>query len=122
MIRVVHPGFRIPDPDADFLPIPAYGSRDLKGTGSRIRISNIGANRCTPHFVKGLKLLSFDQCCGNRNSRNCNVNTAMLPISMRFTFAKSPNVTRIFRIIFYSVNINTYLFQVKAYHYSQLKC
>ncbi len=41
---------------------------------------------------------------------------------MRYTFDKSPNVTRIFRIVFYSVKINTYLFQVKDLHYSQLKC
>jgi hypothetical protein len=40
MIRVVHPGSRIPDPDADFLPIPNPGSRGQKGTGSRIRIRN----------------------------------------------------------------------------------
>jgi hypothetical protein len=31
---------RIPDPDADFLPIPDPGSRGPKGTGSRIRIRN----------------------------------------------------------------------------------
>jgi hypothetical protein len=31
---------RIPDPDADFLPIPDPGSRGQKGTGSRIRIRN----------------------------------------------------------------------------------
>jgi hypothetical protein len=37
MIRVVHPGSRFPDPDADFLPIPDPGSRGQKGTGSRIR-------------------------------------------------------------------------------------
>jgi hypothetical protein len=38
MIRVVHPGSRIPDPDADFLPsrIPDPGSRGQKGTQSRI--------------------------------------------------------------------------------------
>ncbi len=30
----------IPDPDADFLPIPDPGSRGQKGTGSRIRIRN----------------------------------------------------------------------------------
>ncbi len=29
-----------PDPDADFLPIPEFGSRGQKGTGSRIRIRN----------------------------------------------------------------------------------
>ena len=33
---------RIPDPDADFLPIPDPGSRGQKGTGSRIRIRNTG--------------------------------------------------------------------------------
>jgi hypothetical protein len=32
----------IPDPDADFLPIPDPGSRGQKGTGSRIRIRNTG--------------------------------------------------------------------------------
>jgi hypothetical protein len=44
MIRVVHPGSRIPDPDADFLPsrIPDPGSRGQKGTQSRIRIRNTG--------------------------------------------------------------------------------
>jgi hypothetical protein len=31
---------RIPDPDADFLPIPDPRSRGQKGTGSRIRIRN----------------------------------------------------------------------------------
>jgi hypothetical protein len=31
---------RIPDPDADFLPIPDPGTRGQKGTGSRIRIRN----------------------------------------------------------------------------------
>jgi hypothetical protein len=31
---------RIPDPDADFLPIPDPGSKGQKGTGSRIRIRN----------------------------------------------------------------------------------
>ncbi len=31
---------QIPDPDADFLPIPDPGSRGQKGTGSRIRIRN----------------------------------------------------------------------------------
>jgi hypothetical protein len=38
MIRVVHPGSRIPDPDADFLPsrIPYPGSRGQKGTQSQI--------------------------------------------------------------------------------------
>ncbi len=42
MIWVVHPGSRIPDPDADFLPIPDPGSRGQKGTqpGSRIWIRN----------------------------------------------------------------------------------
>ncbi len=32
----------IPDPDPDFLPIPDTGSRGQKGTGSQIRIRNIG--------------------------------------------------------------------------------
>jgi hypothetical protein len=36
MILVVHPGSQIPDPDADFLPIPDPGSRGQKGTRSRI--------------------------------------------------------------------------------------
>jgi hypothetical protein len=51
MIRVVHPGSPIPDPDADFLPIPDPGSRGKKGTGSRIRIHNTGL----PGF-RGLKM------------------------------------------------------------------
>ncbi len=34
----------IPDPDPDFLPIPDPGSRDQKGTGSRIRIRNTELN------------------------------------------------------------------------------
>ncbi len=46
MIRVVHPGSRIPDPDADFFPsrIPDPGSRGQKAPnpGSRIRIRNTG--------------------------------------------------------------------------------
>ncbi len=42
MIRVVHPGSQIPDPD--FLPIPDPGSRGQKGTGSQIRIRNTGIN------------------------------------------------------------------------------
>jgi hypothetical protein len=49
MIRVVHPGFRIQDPNADFLPIPDPGSRGQKGSGSRIRIRNTGSgftSRC----------------------------------------------------------------------------
>ncbi len=46
MIRVVHPGSRIPDPDADFLPsrIPDPGSRGQKGTQSWIRIRNTVRN------------------------------------------------------------------------------
>jgi hypothetical protein len=36
MIRVIHPGSWIPDPDPDFLPIPDPGSRGQKGTGSRL--------------------------------------------------------------------------------------
>jgi hypothetical protein len=38
---------RIPDPDADFLPIPDPGSRDQKGIGSRIRIRNTGNFICS---------------------------------------------------------------------------
>jgi hypothetical protein len=37
MIRVVHPGFQILDPDPDFLPIPDLG---VKRHRSRIRIRN----------------------------------------------------------------------------------
>ncbi len=37
----------IPDPDADFLPIPDPGSRGQKGTGSRIRIRNIASPTCS---------------------------------------------------------------------------
>jgi hypothetical protein len=42
MIRVVHPGSRIPDPDADFLParIPDPGVKKVPNPGSRIRIRN----------------------------------------------------------------------------------
>jgi hypothetical protein len=42
MIRVVHPGSRIPDPDADFLPsrIPDPGVKKAPNPGSRIRIRN----------------------------------------------------------------------------------
>jgi hypothetical protein len=42
MIRVVHPGSRIPDPDADFLPsrIPDPGVKKTPNPGSRIRIRN----------------------------------------------------------------------------------
>jgi hypothetical protein len=42
MIRVVHPGSRIPDPDADFLPcrIPDPGVKKIPDPGSRIRIRN----------------------------------------------------------------------------------
>jgi hypothetical protein len=44
MIRVVHPGSRIPDPDADFLPsrIPDPGVKKVPNPGSRIRIRNTG--------------------------------------------------------------------------------
>jgi hypothetical protein len=44
--RKYDPGFssRIPDPDADFLPITDPGSRGQKGTGSRIRIRNTERN------------------------------------------------------------------------------
>ncbi len=34
MIRVVHPGSRIPDPDADFLPIPDRGVKKAPDPGS----------------------------------------------------------------------------------------
>jgi hypothetical protein len=34
MIRVVPPGFRIPDPDADFLPIPDPGVKKAPDPGS----------------------------------------------------------------------------------------
>ncbi len=37
MIRDVPTGFRIPDAELDFLPIPDPGSMGQKGTGSRIR-------------------------------------------------------------------------------------
>ncbi len=42
MIRVVHPGSRIVDPDADFLPfrIPDPGVKNAPNPGSRIRIRN----------------------------------------------------------------------------------
>jgi hypothetical protein len=42
MIRVVHPGSRIPDPDADFLTsrIPDPGVKKVPNPGSRIRIRN----------------------------------------------------------------------------------
>jgi hypothetical protein len=35
---------RIPNPDADFLPMPEPESRGQKGTGSRIRIRNTGSD------------------------------------------------------------------------------
>ncbi len=41
---------RIPDPDADFLPIPDPGSRGQKGTGSQIRIRNTESNLPIPVF------------------------------------------------------------------------
>jgi hypothetical protein len=42
MIRVVHPGSRILDPDTDFLPcrIPDPGFKKAPNPGSRIRIRN----------------------------------------------------------------------------------
>jgi hypothetical protein len=40
MIRVVHSGYPIPDPDPDFLSIPDPGPRAQNGTGSWIRIRN----------------------------------------------------------------------------------
>jgi hypothetical protein len=42
---------RIPDPDADFLPIPDPGSRGQKGTGSRIRIRNTGHFNADPDLA-----------------------------------------------------------------------
>jgi hypothetical protein len=49
MIRVVHPGSPIPDPDADFYQsrIPDPGVK--KGTGSRIRIRNTDTMKTTPN-------------------------------------------------------------------------
>ena len=46
MIRVVHPGSRIPDPDADFLPsrIPDPGVKKAPNPGSRIWIRNTEVN------------------------------------------------------------------------------
>ncbi len=44
---------RIPDPDAEFLPIPDPGSRGQKGTGSRIRIRNTGKNLCIYEVISG---------------------------------------------------------------------
>ncbi len=43
MIRVVHPGSRIPDPDADFIPsrIPDPGVKKVPNPGSRIRNTGI---------------------------------------------------------------------------------
>ena len=40
MIRVVHPGSRIRDQDADFPPIPDPGVKKAPDPGSRIRIRN----------------------------------------------------------------------------------
>jgi hypothetical protein len=50
MIRVVHPGSRISDPDADFLPsrIPDPGVKKAPNPGSRIRIRN------TAYMILGL--------------------------------------------------------------------
>ncbi len=52
MIRVVHPGSRIPDPDADFLPsrIPDPGVKKVPNPGSRIRIRNTGSYDFTLTF------------------------------------------------------------------------
>ncbi len=41
---------RIPDPDADFLPISDPGSKDHKGTGSRIRIRITDSNLSYPVY------------------------------------------------------------------------
>jgi hypothetical protein len=56
MIRVVHPGSRFQDPDADFLPIPDPGSRGQKGTGSRIRIRNTAENTKSSLWLEALQL------------------------------------------------------------------
>jgi hypothetical protein len=45
MIRVVHPGSRIPDPDPDFLHFPDHGYRGQKGTGSWNQIRNADGYR-----------------------------------------------------------------------------
>ncbi len=56
---------RIPDPDADFLPIPDPGSRIQKGTGSWSRIRNTANNSflliigCQLSTLGGDKLLAF---------------------------------------------------------------
>jgi hypothetical protein len=42
MLSEIFSGLFIADSDPDFLPIPDPGSRGQKGTGSRIRIRNIG--------------------------------------------------------------------------------
>jgi hypothetical protein len=48
----------IPDPDADFLPIPDPGSRGQKGTGSRIRIRNSAENTKSSLWLEALELPS----------------------------------------------------------------
>ncbi len=52
MIWVVHPGSRIPDPDADFLPsrIPDPGSRGQNGTQSRIPDPGSGSATLLPEL------------------------------------------------------------------------
>jgi hypothetical protein len=66
MIRVVHPEFLIPDPDADFLPsrIPDPGVKKAPNPGSRIRIRNTG-------FGSGLKIQIADPDCesGSRQAK-----------------------------------------------------
>ncbi len=66
MIRVVHPGsripdpgFRIPDPDADFLPsrIPDPGVKKVPNPGSRIRIRN--TDSCLYFYVYVLISVSW---------------------------------------------------------------
>ncbi len=60
MIRVVHPGSRIrmltfypsriPDPDADFLPIPDPGVKKAPDPGSRIRNTVFPFDSCLPNI------------------------------------------------------------------------
>jgi hypothetical protein len=63
MIKVVHPGSRIPDPDPDFLPIPDPGVKKAPDSGSGTLIRNGGlcvgadllAGRCgVPRLLVGL--------------------------------------------------------------------
>jgi hypothetical protein len=53
MIRVVHPGSLISDPDADFFPsrIPDPGVKKAPNPGSRIRIRNTGFYHAKSLFI-----------------------------------------------------------------------